>query len=121
MTSENELIDFLKKHKVFALDTETYGLEHQDDAFAVFLWTESNKTNYHYFAYHAGEPEKFRKITGIFNEHLTKEHTMIMHNASFDLVMLMKSGLTNLKFQIYCTLIMEKFLYNEHALSLIHI
>ena len=115
MTSENELIDFLKKHKVFALDTETYGLEHQDDAFAVFLWTESNKTNYHYFAYHAGEPEKFRKITGIFNEHLTKEHTMIMHNASFDLVMLMKSGLTNLKFQIYCTLIMEKFLYNEHA------
>jgi len=116
-TNIKEVVESLMKESFLGIDCETSGLDYQDRLFS-FAIAGANNTHYFNFNVEADIPEEyqldFKEARVIIGPLFARtDVTWFIHNASFDLDMLERSGFI-LNGELHCTMTIAKLQNNSH-------
>lgn len=112
----NFVLDKLREHKYFAVDTETYGLGWDDRLFSVIVSTEMDNYYFNFKPY----PDKAYSVV-LSGEHLHELFnlinsvclTLFMHNAKYDMRRLALEGI-NISSRVVCTEVAARIARNDY-------
>lgn len=109
------VVESLMKESFLSIDTETTGLDHTDRLFSIIIGGANNQ---YYFNFNvAPDIPKECLLDGYMLHPLFArlDVTWFLHNASFDLDMLERSGFV-LNGEIHCTMTIAKLQNNSHPM-----